>query len=307
MTGLLPPDYTDKEQRRLGVVVTFDFIAAMLIVMFFLFSGNILSILIPLSVFTAAIVLAAAYQYWEDADLIRIRQIIAGDFYGVAEVMSGNNLGDRYGLTQQERHALNAVAGADPIQIRRVQGLYLRYYLVSGHARESVLVVANLALVVIGAALSSIVPRQLVPDPAAIPNLWRDPTLLLPLATSLLRSLPVWILIIVFSLYFWSELRARRSLVQIREAVSKAPAEVITRSLRPTQEVKRKFRTQLQHAVALLGYSRTMQEAVNDLRGLDERREWRPSSLVSIELMMFSFGFGLFLGALLPPLLGLSQ
>ncbi len=298
----------DSIQRPLGCAASSLIVALLLIATVFMFDAHLLPVILPLNAFAGITMIVSVYRYWEDMDLVHIRQIIAGNFRGIAEVMCDPDMRAAYGFSDEDGIALRAVLDdKDGSATNRVQGLYLENYRVGRRPSEAGLVIANLVLLLSGAAIGDVAEDQLVPSASAIPAIWQDPLSLWQLVVLLMTSIPILLAIASFLIHRWNTRRDVERLAKLRKDVQENPQEAIVSTLPRTDAVKVKFRAQLRHAVVLLTYDPSMEAAVHDLLGSSPRPTWRPSGVESIYLTVISFGLGVILGALLPPLLGLAR
>ncbi len=302
------PQYEPDSRKRVRLVRLLAMYLAFIFVLgLFMFDTQVLSLVLPLLTFSSLVALGATYRYAPDFDITAIRAILEANLQGVARLIGTTDIAAVYGIPDADRARLRALAGSRE-SLARVQDLYARHPRKDRRPRDSWLVAAELALLLLGASIGQVVAEPFAPPAGISSVIWRNPGGLFQAIWGGVTELPFLAMIVSFSglniLGVWWQRQDRR---RFAEWVRQDPQTVVCSWLPSTEEVRRKFRKQIGYAGRLGGYDPEMESAVRDLYGLGDAKKWRLSGLNTVQLMMLLFCTGLILGGVLPALLGLSR
>jgi hypothetical protein len=248
----------------------------------------------------------ALYRYTPDGDVRVIRAILGANLPGVASLVGGSELGLQYGVAPRAREALAAATRLDRGALARVGAWYRANSVDEQGPSERVRVFADVVLMVVGAVVGNVAQRLLAPPPGVDGPIWTwDLSRVAPgdwLAfVPALALAAVWV---AMSVAGARTVRTRhRQLVGLAE---RNPRWLLGTWLPSTNEVRQKFRQEVEAAAALLAMDEREQAAYDRLRGVPPPTKWRQSALGDVQFMIWLFGTGIILGAVLPPLLGLD-
>jgi hypothetical protein len=258
----------------------------------------------PLCVGASAVLAIALYRYAPDGDVRVIRAILGANLPGVASLVGGSEVGLQYGVAPQVREALAAATRQDRGALARVGAWYRANAVNERGPSERAQVFAEVVLMVVGAVVGGVAQRLLAPPGMAGPIWTWDLSRVTPrdwLAFAPALALAaVWVAMLVAGA---RTVRSRqRQLVGLAE---RNPRWLVSAWLPSTNEVRQKFRQEVEAAAALLAMDEREQAAYDRLRGVPPPTKWRQSALGDVQFMIWLFGTGIILGAVLPSLLGL--
>jgi hypothetical protein len=234
-----------------------------------------------------------------------IRAILGANTPGVANLIGASELGLQYGVAPRAREALAAAARLDRGALARVGAWYRVSGVKEQGPSERTRVFAEVVLMVVGAVVGNVAQRLLAPPSGVDGPIWTwdlshvAPGDWLAFAPALALA-AVWVAMSVAG--------ARTVRTQYRQLVGLAernPRWLLGSWLPSTNEVRQKFRQEVEAAAALLAMDEREQAAYDRLRGIPPPTNWRQSALGEVQYMIWLFGTGIILGAVLPSLLGL--
>jgi hypothetical protein len=232
--------------------------------------------------------------------------VFGANLRDVINIMRSPEFVQQYGLSPGDVVQLRGLA-TQPESIAFAQELFANHQIVSEEPSDFGKRVADVVLLLLGAAVGGAVSHRLGPPDGVNTEIWRlNPVLLVEKEPYLITVLAI----LCGSAAVLHAIARRRAATQHRTLVRYAQEQplLLLRSVLPYDpEVRVKVRDAVRAAARITVADARSIAAVEGITGITiGKAEHRPTVLSDLQWMVFLFDLGIVLGAVLPPLLGIG-
>jgi hypothetical protein len=268
-------------------------------------SWNFASVVVPLYLFSIAVLAFCTWRYARDGDWEIIHVVFGANLRDVINIMRSPDFARQYGLGMEDVNRLGRLA-AQPDSIAFAQELFANHQIVSEEPSDRGKRVADVVLLLLGAIVGGFAGPRLKPPDGSNPEIWRlNPVLFVEKEPYLITMLAI----LCGGALVLHAIARRRAAAEHHRLVRYAREQplVLLGSVLPYDaEVRDKVRDAVRAAARLSAADVRSVTAMEAITGLTiTRAERRPTVLSEMQWMVLLFDLGIVLGVVLPPLLGI--
>jgi len=296
--------YPWRLRKRKVLALLFAYQLAILALGLLTLSWEFASVIVPLYLFSMAVLLFATSRYARDGDIEVIYTALGANLGAAASVMMRRDLSAEFGLGAHDRDSLRDMLNM-PEALKVTGKLFAEHRIRSHEPSEAGRKAADIILLLLGALVGAVAQKHLAPPPlAALSGFSIGDFISYEGVTVIIVSI---MLLSAAALAVTGRGRQKKEDDTLKKWAREDPAQLFGVFFAGDREVQLKIGSAIRAAAALTSLNSTVLDAMQQITGLDlSGRQRRPTALGDIQWLMFTFNMGIVFGAILPPLVGLG-
>jgi hypothetical protein len=264
------------------------------------------SVVVPLYLFSVAVLAYATYRYARDGDWEVIHIVFGANLRDIIALMMSPEFARRYELTPEDSRQLAAMINR-PEAIGFVQGLFASHRIIDSEPSARNKRLADVLLLLLGAVIGGIAQHRLSPPAGAHVELWHLSPAAFIVHESFRLAIIMLLVATVVGLNILGNRRMENEHRMLERYARERPIPLLMQILPSTAEVRRKIREAVQWTGRMSGADMSSVVALENITGAKiTKGEPRKTALGDMQWTVLLFDMGIMLGVALPPLLGIG-
>lgn len=269
-------------------------------------SWNFASVIVPLYLFSVAVLAYATHRYARDGDWEVIHIVFGANLRDIIALMMSAEFAGLYELTAEDQRRLAAMI-TKPEAIGFAQELFASHRIIDHEPSAGNKRLADVGLLLLGAVIGGLAQRRLSPPAGVQPEIWHLSITRFLAQESYVLTITTVLVASAVALNFLGKRRAENERRMLERYARERPVPLLMEFLPATPEVRHKIRDAVQWAGRISGADMPSVTALERITGAKITKGGPgKTALGDMQWTVLLFDMGIVLGIALPPLLGIG-